>query len=127
MMCDVVKILIVDDVEGVRRMLIHALEDDYTISQAANGLEAIRVAEAEHPAVIVMDLDMPIMDGAEATRRIKANPHLADIKVLAITGRSNSETALLVQDSCDAFMEKPFRVTELREIVKRLAGKDSSA
>jgi two-component system cell cycle response regulator DivK len=123
----VTKVLIVDDIEGVRRMLIHALEDDYSVSQAANGLEALRLAEAEHPDVIVMDLDMPIMDGVEAARRIKASPHLAGVKLIAITGQRNSENSRLVQDSCDAFMEKPFRVAELRETVKRLAVKDGGA
>jgi two-component system cell cycle response regulator DivK len=123
----VAKVLIVDDVEGVRRMLIHALEDDYSVSQASNGLEALRLAEAEHPDVIVMDLDMPVMDGVEAARRIKASPQLADIKVLAMTGQRNSENSRLIQDSCDAFMEKPFRVAELRELVQRLAAKDDSS
>jgi CheY-like chemotaxis protein len=105
-------------------MLIHALEDDHSVSQAANGLEALRLAEAEHPDVIVMDLDMPVMDGVEAARRIKATPRLADIKVLAMTGQRNSENSRLVRDSCDAFMEKPFRVSELRELVHRLTVKE---
>ncbi len=121
------KVLIVDDIEGMRRMLMRALEDDYCVSQAANGLEAIRLAEAEHPDVIVMDLDMPVMDGVEAARRIKASPELAGVKVLAMTGQRHSENSRLVQDSCDAFMEKPFRVAELRETVRRLAIKDGAA
>ena len=114
------KVLIVDDVESVRRMLIYALEDDYNVSQASNGLEALRLAETEHPDVIVMDLDMPVMDGVEATRLIKSNPLLADIKVLAVTGQNTSEKSRLIQEDCDAFIEKPFQVSELVEIVKRL-------
>lgn len=114
------KVLVVDDVESVRRMLIRALEDEHTVSQAANGFEALRIAEAEHPDVIVMDLDMPVMDGVEATRRIKSSPHLAGIKVLAITGQKNSENSRLIRASCDAFMEKPFRLAELREMVYQL-------
>ena len=114
------KVLIVDDVEGVRRMLIYALEDDYNVSQAANGLEAVELAQAEHPDVIVMDLDMPVMDGVEATRRIKSNPTLSDIKVLAVTGQNMSEKSRLIQGDCDAFIEKPFEVYELVEAVRRL-------
>lgn len=121
-----VKVLIVDDVEGVRRMLIHALEDDYSISQASNGLEAVRLAEAERPDVIVMDLDMPVMSGVEAARQIKANPTLAGVKVLAMTGQRNSENSRLARESCDAFMEKPFRIAELREAVKRLSRKEDT-
>jgi CheY-like chemotaxis protein len=117
----VTKVLIVDDLEGVRRMLIYALEDDYSVLQASNGLEAIELANSLHPDVIVMDLDMPVMDGAEATRYIKANPLLADIKVLAVTGQNDSEKSRLIKDDCDAFIEKPFQVDELVEAVKRLA------
>lgn len=115
------KVMIVDDVEGVRRMLTYALEDDYNISQASNGLEAVQLAETEHPDVIVMDLDMPIMDGVEATRRIKSTPHLSHIKVLAVSGQNNSEKSRLVKDNCDAFIEKPFEVSDLVEAVRILA------
>jgi two-component system, cell cycle response regulator DivK len=117
----VTKILIVDDIEGVRRMLSYALEDDYSITQAANGQEAIERAETERPDVIVMDLDMPVMDGVEATRRIKADPQLAAIKVLAVSGQHNSERSRLVIGDCDAFIEKPFEVSDLVEAVRRLA------
>jgi CheY-like chemotaxis protein len=117
----VTKVLVVDDLEAVRRMLIYALEDDYNVSQAANGLEALLLAETEHPDVIVMDLDMPVMDGVEATRRLKSNPQLAHIKVLAVSGQNNSEKSRLVKDNCDAFIEKPFEVSDLVEAVKRLS------
>ena len=115
------KVLIVDDLEGVRRMLIYALEDDYAVSQAANGLEAIERAQTEHPDIIVMDLDMPVMDGVEATRQIKANPQLSGIKVLAVSGQHNSEKSRLIRDDADAFIEKPFEVDDLVEAVRRLA------
>ncbi len=117
------KVLVVDDLEGVRRMLIYALEDNYNVSQAANGLEAVELAQSEHPDVIVMDLDMPIMDGVEATRRIKSNPMLCHIKVLAVSGQNNSEKSRLVKDDCDAFIEKPFELSDLVEAVRLLAVK----
>lgn len=115
------KVLIVDDLEGVRRMLIYALEDDYTVSQAANGLEAIRVAQDELPDIIVMDLDMPVMDGVEATKQIKSNPTLSGIKVLAVSGQHNSEKSRLIRDNADAFIEKPFDISDLVEAVRQLA------
>ena len=115
------KVLIVDDLEGVRRMLLYALEDDYTVSQACNGQEALTVAAAEQPDVIVMDLDMPIMDGVEATRRLKAHPDLSSIKVLAVSGQHDSEKARLVKDEADAFIEKPFEIAALVAAVRQLA------
>jgi len=117
------KVMIVDDLEPVRRMLTYALEDDYTIMQAANGLEALQIAEVEHPDVIVMDVDMPVMDGVEATRRLKSNPLLSDIKILVVSGRNNSEKSRLVKDDCDAFIEKPFDLSNLVEAVRRLVVK----
>ena len=115
------KVLIVDDLEGVRRMLVYALEDDYELCQASNGLEALTVAATHHPDVIVMDLDMPVMDGVEATRRLKADAALSRIKVLAVSGQHNSEKARLIQDDADAFIEKPFEVDDLIQAVARLA------
>lgn len=112
------KILIADDIDGVRRMLTQTLEDEHQIMQANNGLEAVRLAEAENPNIVILDLDMPVMDGVEAARQIKQQvPH---IKIIAMTGQHNSENARLVKEICDAFLEKPFRVTELRETVKAL-------
>lgn len=115
------KVLIADDVEGVRRMLARALEDEHTLFEAENGLEAVRLAEAERPDIVILDLDMPVMDGVEAARRIKEQPALAHVKVLAMTGQWNSENSRLIQGLCDAFMAKPFRVAELREAVKALS------
>lgn len=112
------KILIADDIEGVRRMLTQTLEDEHLVLQAHNGLEAVRLAEVENPELVILDLDMPVMDGVEAARQIKQKfPHL---KVMAMTGQPSSENAHSVKGICDAFLEKPFRVVELREIVKTL-------
>ncbi len=110
------KILIADDIEGVRRMLAQTLEDEHCVFQAHNGLEAVRLAEVENPDIVILDLDMPVMDGVEAARQIKEKfPHL---KVVAMTGQPGSENAHSVKALCDAFLEKPFRVVELRETVK---------
>lgn len=99
---------------------MHALDDVHQVSQATNGQEAVRLAEAERPDVIIMDLDMPVMDGVEATRLIKNNPNLSGVRVVAITGQRHSERSRQIRDWCDAFIEKPFRLTELRETVEQL-------
>ncbi|NDD62556.1 MAG: response regulator [Acidobacteria bacterium] len=103
-------------------MLTWALEDDYSVLLACNGLEAVQMAERDHPDVILMDLDMPVMDGVEASRRIKANPELANIRILAVTGVYNSEKSRLVLESCDAFIEKPYEIPDLVSAVRQLAG-----
>jgi CheY-like chemotaxis protein len=119
----VAKILIADDIEGVRRMLTQTLEDEHCVLQAPNGLEAVRLAEVENPDIVILDLDMPVMDGVEAARQIKQKfPHL---KIVAMTGQPSSENAHSVKEICDAFLEKPFRVVELRETVKTILNNES--
>ncbi len=73
-----------------------------------------------------MDLDMPVMDGVEATRLIRTNPALAGVRIVAVTGQRNSNRSHLIRQWCDAFIEKPFRVTELRETVERLVAESLS-
>ncbi|MFN7927574.1 MAG: response regulator [Blastocatellia bacterium] len=114
------KILIADDIEGVRRMLTQTLEDEHQIVQANNGLEAVHLAQVETPEIVILDLDMPVLDGVEAARQIKTC--VPGSKIIAMTGQPNSENAALVKELCDAFLEKPFRVTELREAIKTLLG-----
>ena len=70
------KILIVEDVDFNRDLIVQLLEDNYEILTAADGAEGIRLAERERPDLILMDLSLPVIDGWEATRRIKANAAL---------------------------------------------------
>ena len=68
------KILIVEDVEYNRDLLVQLLEDEYEILTAADGAAGIEVAARERPDLILMDLSLPVVDGWEATRRLKAEP-----------------------------------------------------
>jgi CheY-like chemotaxis protein len=69
-------ILVVDDTDWNRDLLVQLLEEDYTLLQAVDGADGVRMAEEHKPDLILMDLGMPIMDGWEATRTIKANDAL---------------------------------------------------
>ena len=102
-------VLVVDDFEDNREMFAEFLElSGFRVSRAANGQEAIERAEADMPDLVVMDLSLPVMDGWEATRRLKANPRTAKIPVLALSGHSfpqQEEEALHV--GCVALLTKP--------------------
>ena len=94
----------------------------FDVVQAANGMEALERAVADHPDIILMDLSLPVMDGWEATRRLKADDRTANIPVVALTGHALagiSEGAL--RAGCDAFVTKPCLPEDLvREIRKVL-------
>ena len=78
-------ILIAEDVEINLDLLIQLLEDDYNILTAFDGAAGIELAERTHPDLIRMDLSLPVLDGWEATRRIKANARLRPIPIIALT------------------------------------------
>jgi CheY-like chemotaxis protein len=102
------RILIVEDLAFNRDLLIQLLEDNYVVLTAADGAEGITVAEHELPDLIIMDLSLPIVDGWEATRRIKADPTLHHIPIIALSSyamRGDEEKAR--QAGCDDYLSKP--------------------
>ena len=102
------KILVVEDIELNRDLLVQLLEDDYEVVTADDGAAGIEMAEAMVPDLILMDLSLPIIDGWEATRRIKAADKLKDIPVIAVTAHAmqgDEEKARAA--GCDDFVTKP--------------------
>jgi len=102
------KVLIIEDVEINTDLLIQLLEDDYELVTAADGAAGIEAAGRTRPDVILMDLSLPVIDGWEATRRLKADPDLRHIPVIALTAhamRGDEEKALAA--GCDDYLTKP--------------------
>jgi two-component system cell cycle response regulator DivK len=82
-------ILVVDDTEDTRQLYAHVLEAaGYRVEQATNGQEALDMIALDKPAIVLMDLSMPVMDGWEATTRIKGQPTTSDVVVIALTGHA---------------------------------------
>jgi DNA-binding NarL/FixJ family response regulator len=110
-----VRVLIADDMPQVRQELRAALQltgELEVVGEAANGLEAISQAEALRPDAVVMDLDMPVMDGFEATRQIKERGLAGNVVVLSVHADSdNLERAR--QAGADVFIDKASRFTTL--------------
>jgi two-component system, cell cycle response regulator DivK len=101
-------ILIVEDVEMNRDLLTQLLEDDYVLVIAVDGRMGVAMAASHTPDLILMDLSLPVIDGWEATRRIKANPATAGIPVIAITANAMSgDEDRAKAAGCDDFMTKP--------------------
>jgi CheY-like chemotaxis protein len=102
------KILIVEDMELNRDLLEQLLEDDYQVVTAIDGIDGIAMAQRENPDLILMDLSLPVLDGWDATRRIKADATLSHIPIIALTAhamRGDEEKALAA--GCDAYLSKP--------------------
>jgi CheY-like chemotaxis protein len=109
------RILVVEDRETNRRLLVKLLEPlGFAIREAANGQEAIEVWQQWRPHLVWMDMRMPVMDGSEATRRIKAMPGGPDTVVIALTATAFEEDrAQILAEGCDDFVRKPFRKEEI--------------
>ncbi|MEE7494456.1 response regulator [Methylobacterium sp. NMS14P] len=102
------RILIVEDVALNRDLLTQLLEDEYEILIAVDGAAGVDMAIAQRPDLILMDLSLPLVDGWEATRRIKANATTAAIPVMAITANAmTGDEDRARAAGCDDFMTKP--------------------
>jgi two-component system cell cycle response regulator DivK len=104
------KILVVDDQEDNRRILRDLLAvAGFDVVEAADGLEAVTRAQAEAPDLILMDIQLPGIDGYEATRRIKALPALQAVPLIAVTSYALSgDEGRALEAGCDGYVTKPF-------------------
>ena len=117
------KILVVEDVEFNRELIVQLLEDDYEILTAVDGEEGIQRAERDRPDLILMDLSLPVIDGWEATRRIKANEALSHIPIIALSAHAmvgDEEKAR--QSGCDDYISKPLDEDLLFEKLRKFLG-----
>ena len=119
-------ILLVDDIEDAREMYTEGLEyAGLRVAQAADGDHALLKMLAISPDIVVMDLAMPLVDGWEATARIKAHPKTKHIPVIALTGHA-TEAALTraVEAGADAVLTKPCTPAALLAIVQQLLNRE---
>jgi CheY-like chemotaxis protein len=115
-------VLIVDDVADNRTIYVLYLKfSGFRIAEADNGEEALRQAEQLLPDVIVMDLSLPVMDGWEATRRLKRDARTQGIPVIVLTGHALPEHAEAArQAGCDLVITKPCLPEQLLEAIRRI-------
>jgi len=109
------RLLIVDDKEVNRQLMVKILSPlGFELMEATNGQEAIRVWEEWEPHLIWLDMRMPIMDGYEATRRIKATTRGQATVIVALTASALEEDRVIIlSEGCDAYIRKPFREEEI--------------
>jgi two-component system cell cycle response regulator DivK len=113
-------ILVIEDQEDNRRILWDLLTSvGYEVIEAVDGLEGVRAAETHHPDLILMDIQLPGIDGYEATRRIKANSNLRHIPIIVVTSYALSgDDDKAFEAGCDAYVAKPFSPRELLKKIR---------
>ena len=119
------KILLVEDDEQSRDMLVRRLQrKGHAVVTAADGERAVTMAGSELPDVILMDLNLPVLDGWMATRRIKDSPHTAFIPVIALTAHAMSgDRQKAISAGCDDYDTKPVEFGRLMGKIETLLGK----
>ena len=122
-------VLLVDDYPDAREMYSEYLQySGFDVIEAGNGIEALQQAVERSPDIILMDLSLPVMDGWEATRRLKADQRTAGIPVVALTGHALagiSEGAR--RAGCDAFVTKPCLPEDLVKEIRKVLDQSSTA
>ena len=109
------RILVVEDHEDNRQILRDLLGSaGFEMLEAGDGESALRVAAAEQPDLILMDVQLPILDGYEATRRLKADPRLKAIPIIVVTSYALSGEEVRARNAgCDAYVAKPYSPRQL--------------
>lgn len=127
-MSDAPYVLVVDDNELNAKLVSYALEVYSVASRVAKEAgEALRLIAAETPAVILMDLQLPGIDGLTLTRRLRADPRYRELPIIAVTAYAMaSDEQAAEQAGCSGFMSKPIDVRALSRLVLSLLGRDTA-
>ena len=114
-------VMVVEDYDDTRAMLRRIIErKGFRVVEAVNGREAVERAAGERPDLILMDLDLPILDGIEATNRIRRMDAMRGVPIVAVTAYPMSYTRVRAfAHGCDEYLEKPFDPADLEEVLGR--------
>ena len=115
-------ILVIEDNEMNRKLCLAILESSQaTVIEAETAEKGLALLERQRPDLILMDIQLPGMDGLQATRKIKENPALRDIPVVALTAYAMSEDEIKVQKAgCDGYITKPYNIATLVDEIVRI-------
>ncbi len=111
------KILVVEDLADIRKMMKIMVElYGYEVIEARDGAEAVEQAREHHPSLVLMDLAMPLMNGAEAARAIKETKECSDIPIIAVTAYQNMDQEAL-DAGCERVIHKPVDFLKLKTLL----------
>ena len=115
-------VLVVEDDDDSRYLMRLELERlGYLVSEAENGVKGVEIALSEHPDIILMDLTLPEMDGLEATSRIRSDPQMSEVPIIAVTAHQENDFREEAKASgFNAYVTKPIDGAWLSELIKGL-------
>jgi two-component system cell cycle response regulator DivK len=115
-------VLLVEDTEDNRFMMRRLLEmTGYRVIEAMNGEEAVKLAKAESPHLILMDLSLPVIDGLAATRLIRKLPELESTPIIAVSAHDTSDfQSEAIEAGCSTYVTKPIDFNELEQLIAKL-------
>ena len=118
-------VLLVEDTEDNSFMMRRLLEmSGYGVIEATNGEEAVRLAESERPALILMDLSLPVIDGLAATRAIRKLDGFKETPIVAVSAHDTSDfQSEALAAGCNSYITKPIDFSHLETLIARLLGK----
>lgn len=114
------RVLVVEDDSALRQFLCTALADEFDVTGAVSGEEAVQLARRLRPDVVLLDVMLPGLSGLDVVREIRADSELRDTPVLVMTAFSEIEPGHAVDAGANRFLTKPFDLQELTEAVKDL-------
>ena len=119
-----IRVLLADDDAALRRLVSATLgSNDFELLHAMDGEEALRVASEKHPALVLLDVNMPRMDGFDVCRHLKTDPSTTDIKIVMLTARGADVDRQRARDAgADDYFVKPFSPVQLLNRVYALLG-----
>ena len=119
-----VRILLVEDTEDNRFMMRRLLEmDGFTVVEARNGQEAVKLAQQESPQLVLMDLSLPVIDGLAATRLLRELPGFSKIPIIAVSAHDTTDfKAEAMEAGCNGYITKPIDFAELEQLISQLLG-----
>jgi two-component system chemotaxis response regulator CheY len=121
-------VLVVDDDRFIRKLVATTLEDvaEFELHEAADGVEALKIALRTRPAIVFLDVDMPQMDGIDTCRRMRADPATSRATIVMLTAAHGDHVERLAEEAgADLFLTKPFSPLDLLRLVDSLGGQDA--
>ncbi len=116
------KVLIVEDNPQNMRLIEMVLRaKDYILLKATDGEEALNIAAREQPELIIMDIQLPKMNGLEVTRKLRANPSFSHTPIIGVTAYAmKGDRERVIESGCDIYLSKPINTRELPEVVAEM-------